>query len=61
MTKKHFDALAAAIAGMHANDRYAAAIAIGRVCARFNPSFDDARWLAACGINIPAGWDKVEA
>ena len=57
MTKKHFDALAAALRHQQPmfND---AAVAqwecdvdsIAGVCARFNPNFDRARFLAACGV-----------
>lgn len=62
MTKKHFDALAAALK----EARLAFALPIGvetaetqshrdilmvaSVCARFNPNFDRARFLTACGV-----------
>lgn len=60
MTKKHFEALAAALKdasfmipvgnrtadSQHIYD----AKAVAGVCARFNPNFDRARFLAACGV-----------
>ncbi len=61
MSKKHFVALAAAIAENYqlakdaGNYDACAAIArtagsIARACADENPRFDDRRFLAACGI-----------
>jgi hypothetical protein len=70
MTKKHFEALAAALKATspdrhdeectRVNDRMARAEcvcqwqqdvdALADVCARFNPNFDRARFLAACGV-----------
>lgn len=56
MTKKHFDALAAALLsarkGSHtAEQSKADAVAVARVCALFNPKFDRERFLAACGTD----------
>ncbi|QYD70116.1 hypothetical protein KZJ38_07350 [Paraburkholderia edwinii] len=49
MTKKHFEALAREIAKIHdANARREAAIAVARVCHEFNPTFNIARFYAAC-------------
>jgi len=61
MSRKHFEALAAAIAENYQlavdadNVEARAAIArlagsIARACANDNPRFDDRRFLAACGI-----------
>lgn len=65
MTKKHFDALADALStarpityGYNTPSQVADALApweescaaVARVCARFNPNFDRARFLAACGV-----------
>ena len=65
MTKKHFDALAAALK-QSAPDGFEPRLAfqsdtasaqwltdvarISNVCARFTPNFDRARFLAACGV-----------
>lgn len=64
MSRKHFEALAAAIREAYeaADERHAngaearRAIAftagkVARACADSNPRFDDKRFLAACGIN----------
>lgn len=60
MTKKHFEALAREIAAIkHELSRSAAATAVARVCVQFNPSFDIARFYAACGVSVPAGWEAV--
>lgn len=62
MTKKHFDALAAALRAQKPEDTFdenrllliiqwrADAKVVADVCARFNPNFDRARFLAACGV-----------
>jgi hypothetical protein len=68
MTKKHFEALAAAmqmgkpmIHGERGETGWTLetgrlqqwerdVFALGDVCARFNPNFDRARFLAACGV-----------
>lgn len=62
MSRKHFEALAAAIAESYLeacqdthNEAARAAVAtlagrIARACANDNPRFDDKRFLAACGI-----------
>jgi len=58
MTKKHFIALAAEIAGIE--DRKARLLAAQCVCnvgQRFNPSFDRVRFFQACGLL--EGWDHV--
>lgn len=49
MSKKHFEALAAAIKEIEDKAaRVEAALAVGRVCANFNKAFDLPRFLAAC-------------
>ena len=56
MTKKHFEALAAELMhrapeGKQARFGWIVAVcAVSDVCARFNPNFDRARFLAACGV-----------
>ena len=60
MTKKHFEALAAALNGvgpLHGDMSTKDAIqwrsdveAVAAVCARFNPNFDRTRFLKACGV-----------
>ncbi len=54
MSKKHFDALAAAIKAEYyaeeAVDRNRTALLLASVCARFNPNFNRARFLKACGV-----------
>ena len=62
MTKKHFDALATALADAYSEtfrdsdhevaQEYVKAtiLKVASVCARFNPNFDRARFLAACGV-----------
>lgn len=58
MTKKHFEALAAEIAGIR--DRGARLLAAQCVCnaaQRFNPRFDRVRFFQACGLL--EGWDHV--
>jgi len=63
MSRKHFEALAAAIAENYqlakdaGNHDAAAAIArtagsIARVCANENPRFKDSTFLKACGITM---------
>lgn len=49
MSKKHFEILAAEIRQITGNAaREQAARAVARACARINPCFDMARFLAAC-------------
>lgn len=52
MTKKHFEALAAALRTTSLTDKDHANVShrIADVCARFNPNFDRARFLKACGV-----------
>jgi hypothetical protein len=60
MTKKHFEALAAALSksraaaqpleGLGFAQWYRDTRAVADVCARFNPNFARARFLAACGV-----------
>ena len=60
MTRKHFEALAAELkrvgpaywidATSRDTVHMAAIQAVADVCARFNPNFDRARFLAACGV-----------
>ena len=66
MTRKHFEALAAALrwaeprndGGVFSDREHADrvtqwkkdALSVAEVCARFNPNFDRARFLAACGV-----------
>lgn len=60
MSKKHFEALAAALKAMqpHLTEEliYQWELdcdAVADVCARFNPNFDRARFLTACGVEEP--------
>lgn len=49
MTRKHFNAIAAAIAEIEdAWMRRNMALTMANVCARFNDAFDRARFLEAC-------------
>jgi hypothetical protein len=58
MSKKHFEALAAALATMKPDDPQSASYAqwtwdvdrVAGVCASFNTRFDSARFLKACGV-----------
>jgi hypothetical protein len=67
MSKKHFEALAAALKearpftkGYNTPDQVGAVLlpweesclAVAGVCARFNPNFDRARFLKACGVEV---------
>lgn len=53
MTKKHFEALARAIAAIDdEKSRRDAAIAVMNACALFNPQFDAGRFLVACGVKV---------
>lgn len=53
MTKKHFEALAAAIAAIDdERSRKDAAIAVMNACASFNSRFDRARFLIACNVPV---------
>lgn len=49
MTRKHFEALATQIKRIEDKAaRVAAATAVARACADFNPAFNAARFYAAC-------------
>jgi len=58
MSKKHFEALAAAMQRTQPELAHtwligqwrADVFVLADVCARFNPNFDRARFLAACGV-----------
>ncbi len=57
MTKKHFEALAAALSERrpvplaHDRDQWEVdVLGVADVCAQFNPHFDRARFLKACGV-----------
>ena len=51
MTKRHFIALAREISEIQDYAaRCLAADAVARAAAQFNPNFDRARFLAACGV-----------
>jgi hypothetical protein len=51
MSRKHFKAIAAAIAAiLDPSDRRRIAEALADVCRESNPRFDRARFLAACGV-----------
>ena len=60
LTKKHFDALAAALSNTRPGVGSKSSLldwqwksdvgTVANVCARFNPNFDRARFLAACGV-----------
>lgn len=57
MSRKHFEALAAALsASAHRfdseHDRVVAAETVADTCAHFNPNFDRARFLKACGVEV---------
>jgi hypothetical protein len=51
MSKKHFKALAEAIAQIaDTEERERTASLVGRVCADCNDRFDWYRWRSACGV-----------
>ncbi len=51
MSRKHFRALAEAIAGIECPDeRKRMALLIGNVCARCNGNFNWSMWYNACGV-----------
>jgi len=51
MTRKHFNAIAAAIAEIRsASERKRVAELLAAVCAAFNSRFDRARFFRACGV-----------
>ena len=54
MTRKHFEALAAELRQVKSANAWETWIgcveATATVCARFNPTFDRARFLTACGV-----------
>ncbi len=51
MTRKHFNALAAAIRRItDAHARRVAAEAVAEICHQFNPRFDRERFFRACGV-----------
>ena len=51
MSRKHFRALAKAIAGIENHDeRVRMADLVGEVCSECNDLFDWTRWRAACGL-----------
>jgi hypothetical protein len=53
MSKKHFELLAQGIRAISdAQSRRKAAEAVSQVCAMTNPRFDQARFLAACGVEV---------
>lgn len=54
MTRKHFSAIAKAIASasIDAPARKAIARELAAICATTNPNFDRARFLAACGVTL---------
>lgn len=54
MTRKHFSAMAKAIADTPMDEpvRKALARELAAICATTNPNFDRARFLAACGVTL---------
>lgn len=54
MTKKHYEAFAAAIAGSDMNRYYRGKCAeiIADVCENYDPGFDRARFYALCGLDV---------
>ena len=53
MSRKHFELLAQGIRAIaDAQSRRQAAEAVSQVCAMTNPRFDQARFLAACGVEV---------
>ena len=51
MSRKHFELLAQRIRNIaDSQSRRQAAEAVSEVCAMTNPRFDQARFLAACGV-----------
>ena len=51
MSKKHFEALAEAIASIgDEKARDEAALAVASVCSEFNSNFNRGRFLRACGV-----------
>jgi len=53
MSKKHFNALAAAIAQIvNSKERARAAALIADAVAQFNGMFDRSRFLRACGVTL---------
>jgi hypothetical protein len=54
MTRKHFSAMAKAIAKAPITNEARKALAreLAAICATTNPNFDRARFLAACGVTL---------
>jgi len=62
MTKKHLEFLAALINAAH-NGTSAETLATlaAAYCAKTNPRFDEARFLAACGTHLPPPPEVIES
>ena len=52
MTKRHFSALAAAIATLPEDQRKSCADVIAAVCQQFNDRFDYKRFVRLCGVSL---------
>ena len=52
MTKRHFSALAAAIATLPEEQRKSAAEAVAGACQQFNDRFDRKRFVKLCGVSF---------
>ena len=54
LTRRHFEAIAAAFAGESFADKRRVCAAVAEALAQFSPGFDRDRFMGACDIPIPS-------